>query len=186
MIGHVLIFLHLLGVVALAGAVALELVTLLTARSARTVEAARTALVPARYISPLAPIAALVILASGLGLAGRIGLFGRAWVILSIIMWLGDAIMSESMTGRRMKHAGQLAATEQEMTPALRAALTDRGMTFSCLIAAGMLGTFLYLMSSRPGWIGSIIGLVVGVAAGLAAAALVLRSRSGQREPATD
>ena len=186
MIGHLLIFLHLLGVVVLAGAVALELVTLLSARSAHTVEAARTALAPARFISPMAPIAALVILASGLAMAGRIGLFGRAWVILSIVMWLGDAIISESVTGRRMRHAAQLAATEPEMTPALRSALTDRGMTFSCLVAAGMLGSFLYLMSSRPGWTGSLTGLIVGVAAGLVAAALVLRRPSRQAQPAVD
>lgn len=172
MLGNILIFLHLLGVVALAGAVCLEIVVLTAARSAQNITAARTATAPARFITPLAPLAAALILVTGLWMAGDIGIFGRAWVIVAIVMWLADAAIGSAVLGRRMDHATKLAAATDVLDDALRAALRDRTMYVASMVSVGMFGTFLYLMSSRPGWLGSLVGLVIGVGAGLGAAAL--------------
>lgn len=176
-----LIFLHLTGVVLLAGAVGVEVIVLAAASRASTVANAQFATFPGRFIGPVFPASAVLILGSGLWLAGRLDIFGDAWVIGAIVLFVVTAALGMGVHGKRMEHAGRLAAKAQPgpCGPELTAALRDPVMHTSSMVSLGFFAVFLYLMSSQPGVLGTIVSIVVGAVVGALGAQLMLR-RGGQ------
>lgn len=170
------LFLHVCGALVLFAAIGLELVGGSQLFGARDVAPIRLWSGALAVNGRLFPIAVVLLLASGLFMTFDEWEITTPWVLTSLIGLIVMSGVGSSVQGRRMPAVHEAAAALPDgPTPGpLRAQVVDPVMWTSIGGSAGSGLGIVFLMTTKPGWVGSIavivVAALVGAGAGRAAA----------------
>jgi ABC-type amino acid transport system permease subunit len=175
---HLVLFVHILGVLGLFMAFAVELAIMMGARSAHTVEEVRAWSSASKLLDVVFPITSLLIL--GAGLAMTIGFWGwsHAWIDLSLGLLILLSFIGAVFNGSHARRIAQRAAAlgQGAIPPDFRREL-NHPMHWTSVVNMATLGlSIVFLMVVKPDWLGSIITLVVALLVGVILAQVLVRS----------
>jgi hypothetical protein len=176
------LFVHLLGVVTLFAAVTLMQAAGARLRRAATVEHVRLWLGLARPVRVMFPLAGLLLLGTGLFMAAEAWTFATPWVAVSIVGFVAIAVGGE-VQGRHFAAVGAAAAAAgEERVPSGLARLVARPAPWRSGFAmnGAAVGT-LWLMATKPGWLGSVTAVLGLTAIGAIVGSAVVRPGPGGR-----
>lgn len=170
------LFLHICGVIVLFSAISLELVAGRQLFGARDVATVRTWTGVLAVNGRLFPIAVLVLIATGLFMTFDTWEITTPWVLTSLITLIGMSGLGSTVQGRRLQAVHQSAAALPDGPTAapLQAQILDPVMWTSIGASDGAGLGIVFLMTTKPGWLGSlavvVVAALVGAAIGRAAA----------------
>lgn len=179
----VILFIHLLGVAMLVGAVTTTIVATLRAQTVATVQELRFVTSVTRKIDVVTGPAMLLILGAGLYMVARGGDDGTiswtsGWVDVALVIFLVMAVLGPTVEAG---HAKRLQAAAAQLpdgpVPAdLDRLRSDATAVYVSFFGASQILAFLYLMTNKPGLVGSVVACVVAAALSAVASAARLRS----------
>lgn len=167
---HVVLFVHVLtAIVVVGGSFALDLMGVMTKR-AGTVDALRSWLRAIAIGSRIVARAAAVTFLAALYLTFDGGYWGDAWLLVSLALFvtagaLAGAVMDKG-TARMVAIADEF--PEGPMTPDLGRRLAQPAMVLAGPSMVGIDVAIVFLMTNKPGLVGSLTVAAIGVGAGLA------------------
>jgi hypothetical protein len=175
------LFLHVVGALGLFAALGLEWAGLFNLRRATETSQAREwvrLLAAPRFVGGPA---ALVILISGIYMsATRLG--PRAWAIVALTGMVVIAVLGAAVSGRRSGAiARALPAENGPISTTLAQRLQDPVLPRSLRLRVSLFLGIVFLMSTRPGWSGSVVAMAFALVVGLSGS---LPSWSGARRQA--
>jgi len=175
------LFAHVVGAVLLFGGVALFQAAGARLRRARSAADVRQWLGLVRSAAALYPVASPTLLLSGLALTATAWTFTTPWVVVGIAALVALAASGQGQR-RRFQELGRAAAeADAAALPASVAALlVARGTWVSAFASNGLAVGVLWLMTTKPGWLGSVLALVVSAGAGAALGARVAARAASQ------
>ena len=173
------LFVHLLGVVLLVAAVSTTLVAMLRAQRAATVAEVASLTAVTKKIDLVIGPATLLILASALYMVARGGDDGgihwtSGWVDIALVIFLLMSVLGPTVEAGQAKRLLRLAAESPDgpVPPELDAARRAPAGVYVSFFGACQILAFLYLMTNKPGLLGSIAACVgAGVLSAVLAAA---------------
>lgn len=179
----VVLFAHLLGVVTLFAAVTLMQAGGARVRRAATVEHLRLWLGLIRPVRVMFPVASLLLLATGLFMAAEAWTFATPWVAVSIVGLVGISAVGGAVQGRHLAAIGVAAAgVDEEHVPSGLAQLVAQPAPWRFGFAAnGAAVGILWLMTTKPGWLGSVAVVLGLTAVGAIVGSAVVRPGGGGR-----
>ncbi len=174
------LFAHIIGVLLLFIGIAALWISALRLRSARLVAQAREWSGLARIAGRIGPIAGVLILVPGIYMmATEWG--ATPWILVTIgamllLMMPGMIIAGRSMGAIRVALA---ASADEDAVPAEVRRQIERPLMWSAIQvwAAAALGV-VFLMTTKPGWAGSLVAMAVALVLGLAVGMLSSPRRS--------
>jgi len=186
----VALFVHLLGVVLLVAAVSTTLVATLRAQRAATVGEVATLTAVTKKIDLAIGPATLLILASALYMIARGGDDGgihwtSGWVDVSLVIFLLMSILGPTVEAGHAKRLLRLAAESPDgpVPTELDAARRAPAGIYVSFFGTSQILAFLYLMTNKPGLLGSTTACVVaGVLAAVLATARLRALAATPRE----
>jgi uncharacterized membrane protein len=163
----VVLFVHVVGVLALFVGLALEWLSLESLRRSTARAEASLSVRVSAAVPRLSGIAMALILASGFYLGARIGVLGQGWMRASYAALLLMAIVGGPVARSRMRVLRRAAEDPSDRAlPALRAAASDALLRASLHVRVAFGLAVVYLMIGKPD--ASDSALVMGLAAVLA------------------
>jgi hypothetical protein len=174
------LFFHLIGVVGLLGAALMMHAMGTRVRRAATVEEVRTWLGFGRSIQLFFPISSLIILLTGLHLAATGWDFRQPWIIVAIVGLLALVPIGPVVQRPRFMAMGMGAgkASPGRVPPELRALILNPAPWRLVSATTGVGVGNLWIMTQKPGWIGSLVPVVLLALIGwIYGGMLVLRDR---------
>ncbi len=179
MIRTVVLFTHVVGVVAMFIGLALEWVSVASIRRAST----RAEVAPWLHLSAAVPrvsgIAVATVVLSGFYLGARVGVLGEGWMIASYAALLLMAVAGGALAGPRLGALHRAAAREDSTVTTLHALAADPRLRASQGIRTAFGLAVVYLMIGKPDAASSVVVL------GIAFVAAVLMSLAGRPVPST-
>ncbi len=167
MIRSLVLFAHVVGVLALFVALALEWLSLESVRRSTARPEALTWLRVSAALPRVSGLALALILASGFYLGARVGVLGNDWMRASYAALLLMAIIGGPVAGPRIRALRRAAEDPSDRAlPALRAAASDSLLRVSLRVRVVFGLAVVYLMIGKPDAGDSL--LVMGLAAVLA------------------
>ncbi len=174
----IVLFLHIVGALGLFISLGLEWASLAYVRRASTSEVAREWLGLRSWVMRLGPASLALLLLTGLYMMAT-SWGAVAWIIVALGALVLIAIIGGVLTGTRQGPIERAAAAERgAVSPALQQRLNDPLLWVSIETRTAIALGIVFLMTIKPGWIGSLLTIVVAVAVGLA---LSLPMRRGMR-----
>ncbi len=175
---HLVLFVHILGVLGLFMAFAVEVAIMVGVRNAHTVETVRAWSSASKLLDVVLPITSLLIL--GAGLAMTIGFWGwsHAWIDLSLGLLVLLSIIGAAFNGTHARRIAQRATAlgQGPIPPDFRREL-NHPLHWTSVISMATLGLgIVFLMVERPDWLWSIITLVMALLVGVILAQMLVRS----------
>jgi uncharacterized membrane protein len=179
----VALFIHLLGVALLVGAVTTTVIATLRAQTVPTVQELRSVTAVTKKIDLVLGPAMLLILAAGLYMVARGGdeggiTWSSGWVDVALVIFLLMAVLGPTVEAGHAKRL--LAAAAQvpdgpvpEDLDRLRRNATAVYVSF---FGASQILAFLYLMTNKPGLVGSLVACAIAAVISVGLAAWRLRS----------
>ena len=140
-----------------------------------TVQGLREWVDAAHKYAKMGPPAAVLVLLSGVYMTLNAFSFRQGWVTVALVLFIitggiAGGILNPHLT--KLLEAAE-AAPEGPVTPDLRAmAMEPKAAAFETLML-GMDIAILFMMTNKPGWIGSLIATAVGL---LIAGAIIMRN----------
>ncbi|HEV2238467.1 MAG TPA: DUF2269 family protein, partial [Ktedonobacterales bacterium] len=121
----------------------------------------------------------VVIVIAGLYLLLAAWGWGTPWILVSLgaialMMALGLGVVT-----RRLKTVGQAVATAADLTPELRRRIHDPLLWAGAQVRGATALGVVFLMTAKPGLVGSLVALCVALALGAVAGATTARSAPG-------
>lgn len=175
---EVALFIHLLGVAMLVGAVTTTIVATLRAQSVATVQEVRLVTAVTKKIDLVIGPAMLLILGAGLFMVARgnrdEGISWTAgWVDVALVIFLVMAVLGPTVEAG---HAKRLLAATVECPDGPVPAELDRlrrnaTAVYVSFFGASQILAFLYLMTNKPGLLGSVVACALAAAVSLAVSA---------------
>jgi uncharacterized membrane protein len=170
------LFVHLVGVALLISGLAISLVSLFRMTSARDITGVRAAALPGRLIAILMPVAMLLILVAGLYMVSQAKKndedFGwsSGWVQVAIAAFVIMLVVGPAVNGRRSEHLAKVAfaAPDGPITAEVDAARRDPVLHMAEGYGSAQVVSFLFLMTTKPGLLTSVLVAVVLGAIGIA------------------
>lgn len=189
---HLALFVHIVGVLVLFAAIGAEFTVLLGLRRCQTVAQVRGWAALDGPIDRLFPLATLLILAAGIYMALTAWGWTTAWIDLAFVALLVMSAQGPLVNGRRFQaiHASAQAAAQAAPDGPLPATLVrqlhDPILWISMHTSAAIVVGLVFLMTVKPGLVGSLVALVVTLALGVVWAQLSQRAgQAGQVAAAT-
>lgn len=172
------LFLHVITAILLVGGSMWSHVAGAMLARSETVEGARShASFLQTFSRASGPLAALVLLA-GIYMATDAGLWGEAWLVASLVLFLlvgaGAALVVDPSTTRMVRVLDE--ARAGAMTPAIAGELADPRLTVVLSLFAASDLALVFLMTNKPGLIGSLTVIGAFEAVGALWAARELRA----------
>jgi hypothetical protein len=149
---------------------------------ASTLPELRGWLAAGRPLATINPVASFTLLGSGLYLTHAGGWWAAGWVHVAVALWLANTAIAAAVVKPAMHRLASTAMSAGDglVGPDLdRLRRTRRWSVGHRVMLANDVGV-LYLMTSKPGYLGSI--LVVVATHGLLAALPAVRQRAGRRD----
>lgn len=174
------LFAHIVGVLMLFITQALQWLVTLRLRRAQTLAQAREWLGLARSVNRLTPMTLVLIIGAGAYMAAVGQLFTAPWLDVSfgaivLMMALGMGVVGRRMTAIRRAIAGQ--ASEGTLPEALQARIADPALWVAAQAPVAVALSIVYLMTTKPDLLVSIVAVIVALALGVGAGAMTQRSR---------
>ena len=179
-----ILFVHVVAVLALFAALSFEVLSMLRLRQASNLTEAHLWIEPVRGL-PLVTIGSvLVIFISGIYLAIRMSAFDLAWPKVTVAALLLIAPLG-AMTGRRMRALRQACATTKAFNPELLKQLRDPFLKISLSVRIAVALGIVLLMVAKPGWSESLSIVGASVLLGFLSALFISRARTSLSTPGT-
>jgi len=171
--------LHIVGAIGYFLGIGLWLFILLSWRRTQCVEQVRSLLHLNDLSAPFAAASAVLLLGTGLSLALTAWSLLTSWILVALISLLMVPTSATLIAPRRSAIVKQLAreAPGGELSRALERHLDDPVLATVCTTVAALLLGLVFLMTTKPNLVGSLIVMVVALLLGLAAGVLVSRMR---------
>jgi hypothetical protein len=178
------LFIHICCAIGLYIGTGMGLFSLAALRRAQSVEQVRTILGMSGTTAPLTAISGILIILSGLYMAETSWGFTTPWIDVALVSLLLFGA-TQGVAIPRLRAVGVLAHTaEGPLSPEIAARIHNPLLAIGFAAQAGVLLGFIFLMTTKPDLISSIIAMAVALVAGIGAGALFSRApRAGQ--PAT-
>ncbi len=183
MLYEVALFVHIGGVLIMFMSAGLEVTVLRGLRHARSVEQARVWLNAGRATRTLFPLSAALILIGGLYMTLTAWGFRTAWIDVAFVTLIVLSTLGPTMNARRFRAIAEAAGggagyDGTAITTALYRQIHDPVLWASVHVMAGAALGVVFLMTVKPGLLGSLTTLAVAiVASGLVAIATNSRER---------
>ncbi|MGH7571418.1 MAG: hypothetical protein ACREMK_06195 [Gemmatimonadota bacterium] len=176
------LFLHVMGALGMFIALGIEWTSLRNLPRATTAQEARGWLGPFLLLRRIYPPSFLAILVTGIYMMA-VSWGGAPWIVIGLFGLLALPALAV-VTGRRMRRLGPaIGAARGELDDSLRASVTDPALWLSLRLRMGLAVGIIFLMTVKPGWIGSLVAIALFTGIG-AFVSLVARKRP-QTGPAT-
>ena len=181
------LFIHVVAVIALFVAMAAEWAYLRHLRQAETVEDLRVWSGLAEGLDKVFPLSSVTIAGSGLYLMQRgwgwNAVRGVAWIDVALLALVALSVIGPTIHGRRFAAIGiaARAAHTGPIPPALARRIHDPVLWTSVQMTAALGFGVVYLMTVKPGLVGSLLVLVVAAVLGVLASAPGWRASSAGR-----
>jgi uncharacterized membrane protein len=178
------LFAHILGVLGVFIGIALDWMTILRLRRARTVALVREMTSLVGFQARLIQLSALLLLVAGIYMTVTAWSRDTSWIVVSLAALIVMGALSGGVNGRRLaairKAAG--ASSDAALPPALQRRMADPVLLISVQTAVMVGLGAVFLMTTRPGWPGSLIALAVAVVLGVLSAQLWRRPREARAQ----
>ena len=166
------LFAHLLGVLGLFVGLALDWATILRLRRARGVALAREVTSLVGFQARLIQLSSLLVLIAGISITVTTWGWSTPWILVALAAMVLMGALSGGVNGRRLAAIRKAAADAADGTlpPALQRQIADPILVIA-VQTAGMIGLgVVFLMTTKPDWLGSLITLAVAVVLGVLSA----------------
>jgi hypothetical protein len=176
---HVVLFLHLVFLVASFAAAGLLHLALLRLHAGGTAPEARQAALLAQRAGRALPLGALGLFATGAYMVADAWSWGDSWVICSIAGLVLMEAIGGAVLGRRgdaLLHA--LEGAEGPLPAAAAARLRDPVLWHASNVPTALAFGVMFVMVTKPGWLGSLVTLVIAVGLGVATGVPLARSEA--------
>ena len=176
----IILFVHVIGAIGYFLGMGILLFILLGLRRAQRVEQVRALIQLNDLSGPVSGISVLLLLAAGLYLAITAWSLLTSWILVALISLILMVPTSAALIApRRSAIVKQLAreAPDGELSRALERHLDDPVLATVCTTVLTLLLGLVFLMTTKPNLVGSLIVMAVALLLGLAAGALVSRMR---------
>lgn len=177
------LFGHLVGVVLLVGAVTTTVVAMVRAQRAATVAEVASLTAVTKKIDAVIGPAMLLILAPALYMVARGGDDGgihwtSGWVVVALLVFLLMAVLGPTVEARHAKGLLRLASElpDGPVPPELDAARRAPAGVYVSFFGVSQILAFLYLMTNKPGFPGSITACLIAALLSVVVAAARLRA----------
>ena len=175
------LFVHIVGVLGLFMGIGLQWIIVQRLSKAQTVAQVREGTSLIALQEKLWPTAALLILLAGIYMTVTAWGWSTPWIDVSLAALLGQGALGGALINRRLKaiHTG-VAATEAPagaFSPGLKRQITDPVLRTAVQINAVTGLGVVFLMTTKPGLVGSLITLVVALLLGIGAGRVFWRPR---------
>ncbi len=177
---NIVLFVHVIGVIGYCLGIGMLLFVLVGLRQAQHVEQVRALIHLNDLSGPFSGISALLLLGAGLYLALTAWSLLTSWILVALISLLLMVPTSAALIApRRSAIVKQLerSAPGGELSEALERHLDDPVLATVCTTVAALLLGLVFLMTTKPNLVGSLIVMVVALLLGLAAGVLISRMR---------
>lgn len=167
---HVMLFVHILAaIVVVGGSFALDFAGARTKR-ARSVDSLRSWLEASAIGSKAVAVAAAVTLIAGVYLGFDGGWWGDGWLTVALVLFVAAGALAAQVMDRGIGRMLEIAADfpDGPMTPELGRQLAQPAMALAGPTMVGIDLSILFLMTNKPGWIGSLVFSAVVVGLGFA------------------
>jgi hypothetical protein len=181
----IVLFVHIVGAIGYFLGIGMWLFILLGLRRAQRVEQVRALIHLNDLSGPFSGISALLLLAAGLYLALTAWSLLTGWILVALISLLLMVPTSAALIApRRSAIVKQMAreAPGDEISEALERHIDDPVLATVCTTVLTLLLGLVFLMTTKPNLVGSLIVMVVALLLGLAAGALVSRMKRSPRK----
>lgn len=178
------LFLHVIGAIGYFLGIGTWLVVLVGMRRAQRVEQVRALIHLTDLSGPLAGLSVLLIVASGLYMALTAWSLQTGWILVALISLILMVPSSAVLIVLHRSALDRLAreALDGPVPEALAQRIHDPVLATVLQTVAALLVGFVFLMTTKPDLVGSIIVMVVALVLGVASGVLVARStRIGHR-----
>jgi len=177
---NIVLFVHVSGAIGYFLGMGILLFILLGLRRAQRVEHVRALIHLNALSAPVSAASAVLLLVTGLYLALTAWSLLTSWILVALISLLLVVPTSAALIApRRSALVKQLAreAPGGGLSRALERFIDDPVLATVCTTVAALLLGLVFLMTTKPDLVGSLIVMVVALLLGLAAGALVSRMR---------
>ncbi len=177
---NIVLFVHVIGAIGYFLGMGILLFILLGLRWAQRVEHVRALIHLNELSAPVSAASAVLLLVTGLYLALTAWSLLTSWILVALISLLLMVPTSAALIApRRSAIVKQLAreAPGGELSEALERHIDDPVLATVCTTVAALLLGLVFLMTTKPNLVGSLIVMVVALLLGLAAGVLVSRMR---------
>lgn len=182
------LFAHIVGVLGLFIAIGIEGLALARMRCARSVAHVLEWADATHAVGALHPVAILLILGPGLHMLLSVWGWATAWIDISLALTLTLSVLGPAVSARRFKAIRAAAATAPEGMPpaALTRLIHDRVLGVSFLAMAGVAVGIVYLMTVKPGTVGSLAAVALGALSALPSLGAALAPAEATSAPVTE
>jgi small-conductance mechanosensitive channel len=177
---NIVLFVHVIGAIGYFLGMGILLFILLGLRRAQRVEHVRALIHLNDLSAPVSAASAVLLLVTGLYLALTAWSLLTSWILVALISLLLMVPTSAVLIApRRSAIVKQLAreAPDGELSEAQERHIDDPVLATVCTTVAALLLGLVFLMTTKPNLVGSLIVIVVALLLGLAAGVLVSRMR---------
>jgi uncharacterized membrane protein len=175
----VALFIHLLGFALLIGEVTTTLIATLRSQTVPTVQELRSVTAVTKKIDVVIGPAMLLILAGGLYMVARGGIsWTSGWIDVALVIFLVMAVLGPTVEAGHAKRLLAAAAKEPDgpLPEDLDRLRREPTVVYVSLFGSSQIIAFLYLMTAKPGLVGSLVACAVAGAISAVVAAWRLRS----------
>src|SRR6266487_726874 len=177
---NIVLFVHVIGAIGYFLGMGILLFILLGLRRAQRVEHVRALIHLNELSAPVSAASAVLLLVTGLYLALTAWSLLTSWILVALISLLLMVPTSAALIApRRSAIVKQLAreAPGGELSKALERHIDDPVLATVCTTVLTLLLGLVFLMTTKPNLVGSLIVMAVALLLGLAAGVLVSRMR---------
>ena len=159
------LFLHVLGALGMFAALGIEWVSLRNLSKAANAQEARGWLGLFMVLRRFYPLSFFTILVSGIYMMA-VSWGGAPWIAIGLLGLLALPAIAGIMTARRVRRIGPELGGSAELDESLKARLSDPALRLSHRLRVGLAVGIVFLMTVKPGWIGSLIAVAAFTALG--------------------
>ena len=183
MLYSIALFLHVLGALGMFVALGIEWTCLRNLPHATNAREARGWLGLFMILRRFYPLSFFTILVTGIYMMA-VSWGGAPWIAIGLLGLLALPAIAGVMTARRVRRIGPELGESVELDESVKARLVDPALRLSHRLRVGLAVGIIFLMTVKPGWIGSLAAIVAFTAlGGLAAVASRNRTERGVAAP---
>lgn len=159
------LFFHVLAAIGMFAALGIEWTTLRNLARATSGEEARDWLGHFAILRRLYPLSFVTILVTGVYMM-TLAWGGEPWIAVGLLGMLALPAIAGVMTARRVRRIGPELGESVELDGSLKARLADSALQRSHRLRAGLAVGIVFLMTVKPGWVGSLAAILAFTALG--------------------
>lgn len=163
------LFIHVMAMIAMFAVISIIMINVALIRQAQTGEQLRERAIVAFRADKLMPLILVLVLIPALYMVFASWGWTTAWINTALITLVLASPLGPAVNTRRLEALARAAreAPAGQLPPALLTQSNDRILWISCCTFTGILIGIVFLMTVKPGLVGSLATIVVALALGL-------------------